>query len=239
MNEEEKEPVEEFRYRVDLPEDLKEELERMGGDSKEELPGGESSSVETDARLSELEMLVAQLTKERDQWKEKYLRALADLENSRKRFQREAIELRRYGHEVAVREILPVLDNLERAIESARKTQGVESILEGLEMILRHFYQVLAQLGVHPVPGAGEPFNPEIHEAVQELEREDLPPGTVVQEVQKGFRIHERLLRPARVIVSRIPSLPSEGEPPSGDSQDPSGGYEPASDTGEDHDPVT
>lgn len=247
MTEKEEKGKEGFGYRVELPEDLQKKLDELEGEKKEESSSGEEtpppSSPDPSQRVSELELLVAELTEERDQWKEKYLRALADLENSRKRFQREAIELRRYGHEVAIREILPVLDNLERAHKTALKTDRVEPILEGLEMILRHFYQILAQLGVHPVPGAGEPFNPEVHEAVQEKEQDDLPPGTVIEEIQKGFRIHERLLRPARVIVSRTPSLPSGGEPSSGDSQKTSEGSEPDSElaqgAGKNHDPAT
>lgn len=210
--EEETKDKESFHYRVELPADLAEELKRLenqgGEDSRPPSSPPQITEVEElKKRIEELELLNAELTEERDQWKEKYLRALADLENSRKRFQRDSLELRRYGHEVAIREILPILDNLERAVETGKTIKQGEHLISGLEMIIRHFYQILEKLGVTPVPSLGEPFNPEIHEAFQEEEREDLPPNTVVAEVQKGFRLHERLLRPAKVIVSRPPAV--------------------------------
>lgn len=216
MSEEEKGIKEEFRYQVDLPEDLKSVLKEGGEGERgskaepgETTPGGK----ELEKRVEELELLVDELTSERDQWKEKYLRALADLENSRKRFQRDSLELRRYGHEVAVREILPVLDNLERAIQASKHAGNLEQLLQGLEMVVRQFYQILSHLGVEPVPARGEPFNPEMHEAFQEVERDDLPANTVVEEIQKGFRLHERLLRPAKVIVAKPRALPLEEAP--------------------------
>ncbi len=141
---------------------------------------------------------------------DKYLRALADLDNLRKRLAREKTEWLTWGYEPVVKDFLPIVDNLERAISASREAvaQGgetspvVQGLLEGLELTLRQFGEVLERHGVTPIESLGQAFDPKIHEAVARVERDDVPPGTVVAEYLRGYRFRDRLLRPAQVSVS-------------------------------------
>lgn len=134
-----------------------------------------------------------------------YLRTLADLENYRKRAQREKEELSRFANENLLRELLPVIDNLERAIEHARGDQGGGGILQGVEMTLSQFVKVLEKAGVKPVAAVGEPFDTARHEAMGHEESADFAPQTVVRELQKGYLLNDRLLRPAMVLLAKAP----------------------------------
>jgi len=141
-----------------------------------------------------------------------YLRATADLENYRKRAQREKEDLSRYGHEKVLREILPIADNLERAIEHAKKDEtDSQGLLQGVEMTLGQFSQVLDKFSVRPVTALGEPFDPSRHEAMGQIESDAQPPNTVVQELQKGYFLNDRLLRPALVMVAKAPPAAQPG----------------------------
>lgn len=135
--------------------------------------------------------------------KDLYLRALADLENYRKRAQREKEDAMRFANDNILRNIIPVLDNLERAIEHARTaTDDQGSLLEGVEMTLGQFHKVLEASGVTPVAAMGQTFDPNFHQAMGQIPTGDQPPNTVVQELQKGYLLNSRLLRPAMVMVA-------------------------------------
>lgn len=139
-----------------------------------------------------------------------YLRTRADLENYRKRAQREKEDLGKFANEGLLRELLPVLDNLERAVAHARETgTGDGSLLQGVEMTMGQLHKVLDQFGVTGIEAAGKVFDPAHHEAMGQLESSDLPPGHVVQELQKGYLLNQRLLRPALVMVSKAPAPPA------------------------------
>ncbi|MFQ5457636.1 MAG: nucleotide exchange factor GrpE [Myxococcota bacterium] len=140
---------------------------------------------------------------------DKYLRALADLDNNRKHLAREKANWLRYGHEALARDLLPILDNLERAIESAGTlaespdgAEGAKGLLEGVALILRQFSETLSKHGVSAIDSEGRPFDPRFHEAVQRIERSDVPPGTIIEAFQKGYMLHDRLLRASKVVVS-------------------------------------
>lgn len=140
-----------------------------------------------------------------------YLRARADLENYRKRTQREKEELSRFANENLLREILPVLDNLERALDHARQGAADNSgLVQGVEMTLSQFQRVLEKFGVTPITSLGALFDPARHEALGQLESADQPPNTVVQELQKGYLLNDRLLRPAMVMVAKAPPAAAE-----------------------------
>jgi molecular chaperone GrpE len=144
---------------------------------------------------------------------DKYLRALADLDNLRKRLSREKTEWLTYGQEGVVKDFLPIVDNLERAVSAAtRGAGGDDSLLEGVELTLRQFREALARHGVTPIESEGQPFDPTLHEALMRVERADLPPGTVVTEFRKGYRLRDRLLRPAQVSVSAEPGPGHEND---------------------------
>ena len=142
---------------------------------------------------------------------DKYLRALADLENMRKRLSREKTEWLTWGYEPVVKDFLPIVDNLERALSATSEVAGqqggdaslvVQGLLEGVELTLRQFREVLERHGVTPIESVGQAFDPKLHEAVARLERDDVPAGTVVSEFQRGYRFRDRLLRAAQVGVS-------------------------------------
>lgn len=142
---------------------------------------------------------------------DQYLRAAAELDNYRKRAQREREDLAKFANEKILREMLPVIDNLERAVEHARQDGDKGgSLLEGVVMTLAQFGKVLEKFNVVPVTSVGEPFDPARHEAMGQIESAKHPPNTVAQELQKGYLLHERLLRPSLVMVTRAPAAPAK-----------------------------
>lgn len=136
-----------------------------------------------------------------------YLRSQADLENYRKRVQREKEDLSRFANEAILREILPPIDNLERALAHAGSEQSNDGLMQGLELTLGQFKKVLEKFGVTPIKAVGEPFSPAFHEAIGQVESSAQPPNTVVQEFQKGYLLNDRLLRPAMVMVAKAPPV--------------------------------
>jgi molecular chaperone GrpE len=143
---------------------------------------------------------------------DRLLRLTADFDNFRRRNLREREEAHRYGHENIVKDLLATVDNLERAVEHARRGGGdFESILQGVELVQRELQGILAKHGVTRIEAAGEPFDPTVHEAVAQQEDGSVPGNTVVQVYQPGYRLWDRLLRPARVVVSRPPGGGGDG----------------------------
>ncbi len=180
-------------------------------DNTEQPEQEEAPETETEAEeLSPEEQLQAELDQARSEAKahqEQYLRTLADMENLRKRTQREKEELGKFANENILREILPVIDNLERAIEHAEQAESSDGLLEGVQMTLTQFSQVLERFGVKPVESLGEPFDPALHQAMGQMETEEFPANSVAQQMQKGYQLNERLLRPAMVMVAKTPEV--------------------------------
>jgi len=138
---------------------------------------------------------------------ERYVRLYAEFENYKKRTARENEDFRRFANEAVLKEVLPVLDNFERAVSHAKEAEaaGGGGLLEGVELIRRQFLDVLAKLGVTPIEALGRPFDPQVHQAVSQRPAPDAAAGTVVDELQRGFYFRERVLRPAMVVVARAP----------------------------------
>jgi len=145
------------------------------------------------------------------QAEERVLRTAADAENFKKRLQREKEEQTRYANETFVRELLPVIDNLERALQHSATAPNQEGLLEGLNMTLKGFIDTLARFGCTVLEAIGKTFDPNFHEAVSQEESSKVEPNTVLKELQKGYMLKERLLRPAMVIVSK-PATKVEGD---------------------------
>jgi molecular chaperone GrpE len=150
-----------------------------------------------------IEELVAPIREERDRLKDQLLRTAADYDNFRKRTKKDLDDAERRGREEAVREMLPVFDNLERAVAAATSTSDVTAIVEGVKMVLKLFEDQVGRLGITKIPTVGHRFDPAIHDAIQQKETDEHPPGTVVAEVVPGYRLGERLVRPAMVVVAR------------------------------------
>ncbi|MCG0314558.1 MAG: nucleotide exchange factor GrpE [Calditerricola sp.] len=175
--------------------------------------GGETDpnrggATETDvaalkARVAELEGEVAALKAQVQEAHERFLRARADLENARRRFEKEKQDALTFGALRLVERLLPVLDNFERALAAGKTTDNVDALVKGIEMIHRQLDQALRQEGLEPIEALGKPFDPNIHEAVMQAESSDHPPGTVIEELQKGYTFKGRLVRPTMVKVSK------------------------------------
>jgi molecular chaperone GrpE len=167
---------------------------------------GEPTTAEGGAPNSTAAADLEQLRGDVEKFKGQWMRAVADFDNFRKRSRREVDDAKRAGREELLRDLLPVFDNLERAIVSAQAATDAKAVAGGLTMVQRQFLDTLAKSGVKKVPGVGQPFDPSVHEAIQQVETSDHPPGTVMAEVQPGYMEGERLVRAAMVIVSKAPS---------------------------------
>lgn len=148
---------------------------------------------------------------ERDQAKGQLLRTLADYDNYRKRVARDSDRNRKLAAEAIVRDMLPILDNLERAVDHAGAEAG--PLAEGVKMVLDQFRAVLERHGLKHIPALGVPFDPNVHEAVMQAESDELPPDHVVQEFEKGYTLGDFIIRPSKVIVSKEPAEPKGSEP--------------------------
>ncbi len=170
-----------------------------------------SEKKETNTQTSSEEKLTLQEFKEKicpecEQLKEKeekVLRTLAEAENLKKRLQREKEEFCKFATSAFLEELLPVLDNLELALTHSQNQKECAGLHQGVEMTLKIFRDILQKHGLVPVGEVGEKFDPSIHEAMAQEEREDMEEGCVAQMYQRGYKLHERLLRPAKVIVSK------------------------------------
>lgn len=184
--------------------EMDEQDETAGSAAGEQTPTAVPEVVPAEQPADD-EALAASQAEAQKNW-DLYLRARADLENFRKRAQREKEDLSRFANENLLREILPVADNLERALEHARQSEGGNGgLLQGVEMTLGQFQRVLEKFGVTPLRSVGEPFDPARHEALGQVASAEHPPNTVVQELQRGYLLNDRLLRPAMVMVAKAP----------------------------------
>ncbi len=164
------------------------------------------------ASVPELERLRQQLEAKEIEAKENYdrfLRQVAEVENLKKRMAREKTEAIRYANESLIRDLLPILDNLERAVDHAKGGNG-KPLQEGVEMVLKGLLDVLNKHGVTQISAKGESFDPEKHEAIAQVESEEHEPNTVVEEHHKGYFLLDRLLRPSLVSVAKPPKTKGE-----------------------------
>ena len=150
--------------------------------------------------LTTFEQLVAKDQEARDNW-DRFVRERADLENYRKRINREKEELLNYGNKSLIEEILPVVDNMERALAHATQEDHT-AVVEGIRMTHGMLVAVLKKFGVTVIEAVGTPFNSAFHQAMAQVPSDEYPPNTVVEEYQKGYLLKERLLRPAMVTIS-------------------------------------
>jgi molecular chaperone GrpE len=167
----------------------------VASDEDQAQATGEQS--DTEAEVSVEEALKVEAARLKDQ----LLRTLADFDNYRKRSRKEIADAERIARDELLREFLPVFDNLERASLHAVGSTDVQSLNEGIQIVMRQFFETLNKLSIERVPSVGKAFDPAVHEAVQQVESTDLPPGAVAQELLAGYRVGDRLIRPAMVVV--------------------------------------
>lgn len=168
--------------------------------------GGDAPSVSR-SEFDQLKLENEQLKTERDQLLDRVARLQAEFENARKRAERERVEFRDYATGSVVEQFLPVLDNFELALKSTGTTEQLRS---GVELIVKQMEDILRQLQVQPVATVGEAFDPRHHEAMGSVERDDLPDQHVAEEIRRGYRLREKLLRPALVRVVSNPKQTNE-----------------------------
>lgn len=187
------------------------EHETTGGEGKVGASGPAALTMEEllsawEGDRKELEREISRRDEAIATYQERLLRLQADFDNFRKRKQKEDQELAGNVTEKVLRKFLPVLDNLERAVDSCQSEAEMAAILAGVEMVLRQFRSVLQEEGVSAMEAAGQPFNPELHHAVARVETEDCDEDSVVDELQKGYYYKGRVLRPALVRVAKNPA---------------------------------
>ncbi len=184
-------------------------VDAASGQTVSSQPEAAPTDSETVSR-SEFEQTKAELAKlsaERDQLVDRLARLQAEFENARKRAEREKAEFRDFATGSVVENFLPVLDNFELALKA---TGSADQLRSGVELIVKQMDEALRQLNVTAIPTVGEPFDPRFHEALGSVERDDLPDHTVAEEIRRGYKIRERLLRPAMVRVVSNPKQVAE-----------------------------
>lgn len=166
-------------------------------------PEAAASSEAVAAEIAQLQQQLEEKTKETQENYDRALRLAAEMENLKKRLEREKAELLQFANENLIKELLPVVDNLELALEHGRQAETPASFLEGIELVHQGFLKALARFGVTPLVTVGQPFDPAYHNAVMQEVAPEVPDCTVLKELQKGYMMHSRLLRPAMVVVAR------------------------------------
>jgi len=166
---------------------------------------GEAAEAGPGEETALLAKALEEKTKEAASHYEQLLRARAEFENFKKRQAREHSQFLKYANENLIHSLLPIINNLERANEAAKANQDIAALRVGVEMILKMFFDALKQAGVEPIESAGRPFDPAKHEVISCVESPDHEENTVLQEFEKGYTLHDRLLCPAKVSVSKKP----------------------------------
>jgi len=161
----------------------------------------ESSSADSQEKQAQEELQIYQ---------DKYMRLAAEFENYKRRAQRDQSDAIRYANESLLKNLLSTLDNLERAIQCGKDAGASGSLLEGVELTHKQFLETVGKLGVRQVSSTGSLFDPSMHQAVAQVESETAEPNTVVEEFQKGYFLHDRILRPAMVTVAKEESDQTE-----------------------------
>lgn len=176
--------------------------------------GPDASAPAEPDPVEEVARLQAELAETTAHYDDLLLRERAELDNFKRRMQRDKLEAVRFAAEPLLRDVLPVVDNLERAVAHARDAEESSALVEGVEMVLRALSDVLEKHCVTRVAACGTPFDPGVHQAVAHVEDGAAEPNTVLDEHQSGYRFHDRLLRPAMVSVAKAPSepQPDDGE---------------------------
>ncbi len=174
-----------------------------------EVDQSNSAGQPTDA--AELKGKIAELTTSVEIYKDQLLRKAADFENYKKRIENEIINLTRFANENLIAELLPILDDFTRSLTMSRDRKDFVVFRRGVELIYSNFLKILEAQGVKPFDSIGKPFDVQYHDALMQLSKEGVPPNTVIEEVEKGYKLHDKVIRHAKVIVSQEPTENNEG----------------------------
>lgn len=198
------------------PSVISEEQEKGGNRKGQETRPGKTGREEKVKRVEDMtkqELLtkVKEMEEEAQKNHDLYMRAYAEMENVKRRGIKEREELRKYANESLIKELLAVIDNLQKAISHARNDENPSGLVEGLELTLDGLMKTLEKAGLKEVEADGKPFDPNFHEAISQQQDEKTPPGHVVTEFQRGYLLNGRLIRPAMVVVSQGNTNKTEG----------------------------
>ena len=195
---------------ADKEKNTKEPQAEKGASEENESIRNDSLTAEKEVQadsIKEMEARIQALEEEAKQAHERLLRTSAEFENYKKRAAREMEDFRKYANEALIKELLPVVDNLERAITSSREDKSsTHCVVEGVDLTLKEILKILEKFKVTPIDSFQKPFDPNFHQAVMQEETDVHPEGTVVKELQKGYLMHDRLIRPAMVVVAKAQS---------------------------------
>ncbi len=170
------------------------------------LPGGEQEAPD---ELAALQARVEELQKSVDQYKDQFLRKAAEFENYKRRSETDFLNLIKNANESLVYSLLPILDDFVRSLKAGRESTDFESFYKGIELIYNKLLKTLEAQGLSSFDSLQQPFNVELHDALLQVPREDVPPHTVVEEVERGYRFNDKVLRHAKVVVSAAPKKDS------------------------------
>jgi molecular chaperone GrpE len=159
---------------------------------------------------SDLEQALAAKADEVKNLNDRYLRLAAEFENYKRLSQRDQREQAKFANETLLKDLLPIVDNLQRAVDFSQSSAGLDQLLQGVQLTLKQFLETLSKFGVRQVSSIGEPFDPTRHQAVAKTESDNQPENTIIQEHQPGYLLHDRIVRPAMVTVAAAPR--EEGE---------------------------
>ncbi|MFA5112541.1 MAG: nucleotide exchange factor GrpE [Desulfobaccales bacterium] len=164
-----------------------------------------AAAPEAEGEMAELQNKLEEKTKEAEENYVRLLRLAAEMDNLKKRQERERAELLQFANENLIKEFLPVVDNLERALDHGRQLEAPAALLDGIDLVHQGFLKALERYGVTPLNSVGQQFDPAFHSAMMQEETDAVPDCTVIKELQKGYLLNQRLLRPAMVVVARNP----------------------------------
>ena len=202
-----------------LPEEAQDEDTALASPADQpETPSTDQEAEESDENSQQNEEVTGlshQLLEKNEELhalNDKYLRLAAEFDNYKRRVQRDQSDTIRFANERLFKDLLPTLDNLERALQSGREQALIEGLLEGVDLTYKHFLDTLQKMGMKQVASVGELFDPAKHQAVGQVESLTVPENVIVDEYQKGYFLHDRILRPAMVTVAKAQTEPGDGE---------------------------
>jgi molecular chaperone GrpE len=181
------------------------EKKKVGPSVSEESAEKQESEIQQQGEEKNMVAALEEARNKLQETEEKLLRLAAEFDNTKKRLEREREISLKYAEENILKDLLPGIDNIERAMEQGREANSIESLLEGVELTRKGLLATLEKYGVKAIESNGQPFDPNIHEALAMEETDEIEPNLVLREYLKGYFFKERLLRPAKVIVSKSP----------------------------------
>ncbi len=179
----------------------------------DEQKNSEQSPADSISREQELAVKLAEAEKQLEQYKDLLLRKAAEFENYKKRAENESAAIVKYANEELISEIIPIVDDFERSLKLSKDRKDFESFYKGVELIHQKMMRMLSSLGVKTFQTVGKEFNVAYHDALMQMPKEDVPHHTILEEVEKGYTLHDKVIRHAKVIVS---AAPAQGEPAEG-----------------------